>query len=111
MNFALRLKEYGQAIPRGSKFFASEDVSDAYESARVTADSKHLLTAAPPIPLKASNFTDKELEEWDVGTVESLREAEELLVQWNGMPQGLAVSATFFNYHLTDGFNRLLGED
>jgi hypothetical protein len=86
-------------------------VSDAYESARVAEDSRHLLTAAPPIPLKASDFTDKELEEWGVGSVESLREAEDQLVQWNGMPQGLAVSATFFNCHLADGFNRLLGED
>jgi hypothetical protein len=35
-------------IPRGAKWFASEDVSDAYESAVVHETSRHLLTAAPP---------------------------------------------------------------
>ena len=99
------------AIPACARWFATEDVSDAYEGAEVTADSRHLLTAAPPVPIRASMFTDAELEEWGTDPVEELREAEDLLVEWSGMPQGLAVSATFFNCHLADGLNQLMDEE
>ena len=100
-----------QAIPHGSKWFASEDLSDAYESATVHPSCRHLLTAAPPVKLKASDFTDEELEDWGIGTKEELKEADELYLQWSGMPQGLSVSATFFGGHLADGMNKLLGEE
>ena len=99
------------AIPASAGWFATEDVSDAYEGAEVTADSRHLLTAAPPIPIRANMFTDEELEKWGTDSVKELREAEDLLLQWSGMPQGLAVSATFFNCHLADGLNQLMGEE
>ena len=59
-----------QAIPHGSKWFASEDLSDAYESATVHPSCRHLLTAAPPVKLKASDFIDKELDECGIGTKE-----------------------------------------
>ena len=49
------------AIPANAKWFATEDISDAYEGAEVTADSRHFLTAAPPVPIRASMFTDEEL--------------------------------------------------
>ena len=77
----------------------------------MTEDSRHLLTAAPPVPIKASMFSDEELRQWGSDTVEELREAEDLLVAWSGMPQGLAVSATFFNCHLADGLNQLMDEE
>ena len=97
-----------ESIPRSATHFASEDVSDAYEGAKVAEDCRHLLTAAPPITLRPSDFTDEELREWGVDDVEVLKGCEQLLVQWSGMPQGLSVSATFFNGHIKDGFNRLL---
>ena len=97
------------SIPANAKWFATEDISDAYEGATVTPESRHFLTAAPPVPINASMFTDEELEMWGSDSIEELREAGDLLVEWSGMPQGLAVSATFFNCHLADGMNQLLG--
>ena len=99
------------AIPNNAKWFASEDISDTYEGAQVTDDSRHYLTAAPPVPIKASMFTDEELRAYGADSIEELREAEDLLVEWSGMSQGLAMIATFFNCHLADGFNQLLDED
>ena len=69
-----------QSIPKTANYFASEDISDAYESARTSDDSRHLLTAVPPVVLKASMFSDEELEKWGIETVKELREAEHLLV-------------------------------
>ena len=51
------------SMPANAKWFATEDISDAYEGA-VTADSRNFLTAAPPVPIRASMFTDEELTKW-----------------------------------------------
>ena len=99
------------SIPANARWFATEDISDAYEGATVTPESRHFLTAAPPVPIHANMFTDEELEMWGSDSIRELREAGDLLVEWSGMPQGLAVSATFFNCHLADGMNQLLDEE
>lgn len=78
-----------ESIPRSATHFASEDVNDAHEGAKVAEECRHLLTAAPPITLRPSDFTDEELGEWGVDDVEALTGCEQLLVQWSGMPIGV----------------------
>ena len=42
--------------------------------------------------------------------ISALKESTNWLLQWTGVPQGLSSAAPFWNCHLADGFNRLLGE-
>ena len=55
------IAEVAESIPRSATHFASEDVSDAHEVAKVAEECRHLLTATPPITLRPIDFTDKEL--------------------------------------------------
>ena len=42
--------------------------------------------------------------------IAALKESDDWLLQWTGVPQGLSSAAPFWNCHIADGFNRLLGE-
>ena len=98
-------------IPKSAKYFAAEDIKDAYEGVDIDERCRHLLTVAPPFEIWASQYTDDELREFSDEPIAKLRAAEgPLLVQWVGMPQGLASAAPFFNVHLADGLNQLFGE-
>ena len=61
-----------ESIPRSATYFASEDVRDACEGATVAEECAHLLTTAPPTTPRPSNFTDEELQKWEVGSAEEL---------------------------------------
>lgn len=97
-------------IPRNARYFASEDISDAYESSEIDERSKHLLHAVPPFPIRPEEFTDEELKRWSREPIEELRKQKTLYLQWDGCPQGLASAAPWFNVHLADGLNHLFGE-
>ena len=99
-------------VPRWAEYFASEDVSNAFEGMSTVEGQEHLLTVAPPIKLNMENFTEEELKSYGMSEEEitALKESNDWLLQWTGVPQGLSSAAPFWNCHIADGFNRLLGE-
>ena len=100
-------------VPRWARYFSQEDVSNAFESMLLLPGQEHLLTVAPPIRLSAETFTDEELESYSLtsGEIEELKQSDEWLLQWVGVPQGLSSAAPFWNVHIADGFNKLLGQE
>ena len=50
-----------QQIPEWVEFYAGEDVSDAYEGMPLAADSAHIVTCVPPMPLNWNMYTKEEL--------------------------------------------------
>jgi hypothetical protein len=99
-------------VPRWAEYFASEDVSNAFEGMTTVGGQEHLLTVAPPIRLNMESFTEEELRSYGMSSEEitALKESDDWLLQWTGVPQGLSSAAPFWNCHIADGFNRLLGE-
>jgi site-specific DNA-cytosine methylase len=98
-------------IPRDARYYAGEDIKDAYEGVNMDQRSRHLVTVAPPFEVLASDYTDEELSQFSDEPIAKLRASTRpLLLQWTGMPQGLASAAPFFNVHLADGFNQIFGE-
>ena len=53
-----------QTMPEYAEWFASEDISDAYEGMMIAMGDTSFLTCVPPIQLKWSDFTVEELKEW-----------------------------------------------
>jgi hypothetical protein len=99
-------------VPQWAEYFAEEDVSNAFEGMQTEEGQEHLLTVAPPVRLNADSFTDEELRSYGMSDeeIETLKQSEDWLLQWVGVPQGLASAAPFWNVHIADGFNRLMGE-
>ena len=58
------------------------------------------------------SFTEEELRSYGMSNEEipALKESEDWLLQWTGVPQGLSSAALFWNWYIAHGFNRLLGE-
>jgi hypothetical protein len=105
------IERVAETIPRSARFFASEDVKDAYEGCGMDKRSRHMVVAATPFEVWAHQFTDEELRMFSDEPLDKLRASDRpLLVQWQGMPQGLASAAPFYNVHLADGLNQLFGE-
>ncbi len=100
-------------MPAWAKFFGQGDISNAFESMWLAEGQRHLLTAVPPVPLGSSDFTDEEMIGYGMGAeeIQELRQEQEWLVQWVGVPQGLAPAAPFWNVHIADALNRLFGEE
>ena len=69
-----------------------------------------MLTVAPPVRLKQSDFTDEELLSWGHSAEEiaAIRESDDLLLQWRHCPQGLSAIAPFWNVFLSHGLNAIL---
>ena len=42
--------------------------------------------------------------------IQTLKQSDDWLLQWVRVPQGLASAAPFWNVHIADGFNTLMGE-
>ena len=59
-------------VPRWAKYYAEEDVSNAFEGMLTVEGQEHLLTGAPPVRLNADSFTDEELRPY--GMEEDLEE-------------------------------------
>ena len=57
----ISLEEMRRSIPIWAKWFACEDVKDAFKQVILDEEDWHMLTVAPPVRLKHSDFTDKEL--------------------------------------------------
>ena len=68
---------------------------------------------APPIPLGPDNFTKEELASYGMSEEEicDLMETSEWLLQWSGVPQGLAPVAPFPPVYLSDAVNRMFGRE
>jgi hypothetical protein len=99
-------------VPWWAEWFAEEDVSDAYEGMRLAEHLKNMLCCAPPIPVGPETFTREELGRWlTEEEIDELMGQESWLLRWEGVPQGLAPAAPFWNVHLYDGFNRVFGEE
>ena len=67
---------------------------------------------SPPVRLNADSFTDTELKSYGMKEEEmqTLKQSDDWLLQWVGVPHGLASAAPFWNVHIVDGCNRLMGE-
>ena len=79
----------------------------------VALKNREKLTVAPPVRLSADSFTEEELRSWgysDEG-IEELRGADELLLQWQHAPQGLAPIAPFWNVYMAHGLSTLFNEE
>lgn len=96
-----------------STHFGQGDISSAFESMWLMAGQGHLLTVVPPVQLGPEDFTVEELEEYGMsaGEIEQLMQEDEWLLQWVGVPQGLAPAAPFWQVHLVDGLNHLFKEE
>ena len=57
----------------------------------------YLLTVVSPVPLGPDDFSDEELHEYGMSSheVAEMRRHPEWLLQWVGVPQGLASAAPF----------------
>ena len=100
-------------VPQWAEYYAEEDVSNAFEGMLTVEGQEHLLTVAPPVRLNADSFTDEELRSYgmDEEEIRTLKQSDDWLLQWVGVPQGLASAAPFWNVHIADGFNRMMGEN
>jgi site-specific DNA-cytosine methylase len=99
-------------VPWWACWFAEEDVSDAYESMKLKEHLKNMLCCAPPIPIGPDTFSDEELRRWlTEEEIAELKGQESWLLRWEGVPQGLAPAAPFWNIHIYDAFNRLFREE
>jgi hypothetical protein len=100
-------------VPMWAAWFSQEDVSDAFETMRVGSKLAHMLCAASPIPLGPGVFTPEEMASWGYTDteIEQLMQEPEWFLQWEGVPQGLAPAAPFWNVHIADAFNRIFGEE
>ena len=74
------------------------DIKDAFEHVVVAEKDREKLTVAPPIRLDAKSFTVEELRSWGYSEeeIEELQGADEVLLQWQHAPQGLAPIAPFW---------------
>jgi hypothetical protein len=107
------LSDMKRAVPRNARWFAVEDIADAFEHVLVMEGDERMLTAAPPIKLGPDDFTDEDLLEWGYSSEEiaALRKEDELLVQWQHCPQGLAPIAPFWNVYFAHGMNAAFKEE
>ena len=97
-------------VPSWARFFGQGDISSAFESMWLKDGQQHLLTVVPPMKLGPEGFSEEDLREFGIGEEEIqtlLRQEGEWLLQWEGVPQGLAPAAPFWNVHLAAGLNRL----
>ena len=99
------IEEMRRSIPIWEKWFACEDVKDAFEHVILDEEDWHMLTVAPSIRLKQSDFTDEELLSWghSADEIATIRESDDLLLQWRHCPQGLSAIASFWNLFLSHG--------
>ena len=104
------IEEMRRSIPIWAKRFACEDVKDAFEHVILDEEDWHMLTVAPPVRLKQSDFTDEELLSWGHSAEEiaAIRESDDLLLQWRHCPQGLSAIAPFWNVFLSHGLNAII---
>ena len=79
----------------------------------VAEKDREKLTVAPPIRLDAKSFTKEELRSWGYSEeeIDELQGADELLLQWQHAPQGLAPIAPFWNVYMAHGLSTLFGEE
>ena len=107
------VQELRESIPAWARWFASEDTSNAFESMWLAENVRHMVTVAPPVKLSMDDFTEEELREWGYtdAEIEAMRGESDLLLGWQGCPQGLAPAAPFWNVHIQHGFNTLFGEE
>ena len=84
-------------VPQWAEYYAEEDVSNAFEGMITVEGQEHLLTVAPPVRLNADSFTDKELRSYGMKEeeIQALKQSDDWLLQWVGVPQGLASAAPF----------------
>ena len=98
--------------PQWTEYYAEEDVPNAFEVMITVEGQEHLLIVAPSVRLNANSVTDEELRSYGMEKeeIQTLKQSDDWLLQWVGVPQGLASVAPFWNVHIADVFNRLLGE-
>ena len=91
-------------VPQWAEYYAEEDVSNAFEGMITVEGQEHLLIVAPPVRLNADSFTDKELRSYGMKEeeIQALKQSDDWLLQWVGVPQGLASAAPFWNVHIAD---------
>ena len=79
----------------------------------VAEKDREKLTVALPIRLGAGSFTEEELRSWGYSDkeIEELQGADELLLQWQHVPQGLAPIAPFWNVYMALGLGALFDEE
>ena len=107
------LEDMRASVPRWAKWFWPEDIKDAFEHVVVVEEDREKLTVAPPVRLTASMFTHEELTSWGYTEEEiaDLGEADDLLLQWQHAPQGLAPIAPFWNVYMAHGLSALFSEE
>ena len=59
-------------VPRWAEYFASEDVSNAFEGMTTVGGQEHLLAVAPPIRLHMGSFTEEELRSDRIGELHQM---------------------------------------
>ena len=103
------IEETRRSIPIWAKWFACEDAKDAFEHVILDEEDWHMLTVAPPIRLKPSDFTNEEPLSWGHSAKEiaAIRELDALLLQWRHCPQGLLAIAPLWNVFLSHGLNAI----
>ena len=101
------------SIPRWARWFWPEDIKDAFEHVVVAEKDREKLTVAPPIRLDDGSFTEEEQRSWGYSDeeIEELQGADELLLQWQHAPQGLAPIAPFWNVYMAHGLSALFNEE
>ena len=107
------LEDMRVSIPRSAQWFFPEDIKDGFEHVVVHPDDRDKLTVAPPVRLKPSDFTVEEMKGWGY-TEEEIKElmgCDELLLQWQHAPQGLAPIAPFWNVNMAHGLSACFDED
>ena len=105
------LEDMRVSMPRWARWFWLEDIKDAFEHVVVAAEDREKLTVAPSIMLDAISFTTEELRSWGYNEeeIEELQGADELLLQWQHTPQGLAPTTAFWNVYMAHGLSTLFG--
>ena len=107
------LEDMRVSIPRSARWFFPEDIKDAFEHVVVHPGDREKLTVAPPVRLKPSDFTVKELKGWGYteAEIQELMGCDEILLQWQHAPQGLAPIAPFWNVYMAHGLSACFDED